>query len=198
MAGIPIDKLESVFDRFHQVDASDSRQKGGTGLGLAICRTIVQQHGGRIWAERNADQGSTFRVLLPDRSRLEGPADRPTLLPPAREETVLVCEPDAEARRAIVEGLRRQDYRILEAENREQAVQLANHFPPGAILLGVSNHPRNGVETLQALKECVDNTPAFRPLPPRRSLSAPQSTPTRAPKGSEPRTGLPNSLESSN
>jgi PAS domain S-box-containing protein len=151
--GIPIDKLESVFDRFHQVDASDSRQKGGTGLGLAICRTIVQQHGGRIWAERNADQGSTFRVLLPDRSRLEGPADRPTLLPPAREETVLVCEPDAEARRAIVEGLRRQDYRILEAENREQAVQLANHFPPGAILLGVSNHPRNGVETLQALKE---------------------------------------------
>ncbi len=63
--GIPVDKLESVFGRFQQVDASDSRQKGGTGLGLAICRTIVQQHSGRIWAERNPVRGSTFRVFLP-------------------------------------------------------------------------------------------------------------------------------------
>ena len=39
--GIPADKLETIFGRFQQVDASDSRQKGGTGLGLAICRTIV-------------------------------------------------------------------------------------------------------------------------------------------------------------
>ncbi|MBF2098697.1 MAG: response regulator, partial [Gloeomargaritaceae cyanobacterium C42_A2020_066] len=43
--GIPADQLEAVFDRFHQVDASDSRRRGGTGLGLAICRSIVQQHG---------------------------------------------------------------------------------------------------------------------------------------------------------
>ena len=63
--GIPADKLETVFGRFQQVDASDSRQKGGTGLGLAICRTIVQQHSGRIWAERNPVRGSTFRVFLP-------------------------------------------------------------------------------------------------------------------------------------
>ncbi len=63
--GIPADKLESIFGRFQQVDASDSRQKGGTGLGLAICRNIVQQHAGRIWAERNPVCGSTFRVFLP-------------------------------------------------------------------------------------------------------------------------------------
>ncbi|MGH2414678.1 MAG: ATP-binding protein, partial [Microcystaceae cyanobacterium] len=49
--GIPADKLETIFGRFQQIDASDSRQKGGTGLGLAICRSIIQQHGGRIWAE---------------------------------------------------------------------------------------------------------------------------------------------------
>ena len=47
------------------MDASDSRQKGGSGLGLAICRTIVLQHSGRIWAERNPVRGSTFRVFLP-------------------------------------------------------------------------------------------------------------------------------------
>ena len=63
--GIPADKLETIFDRFQQVDSSDSRQKGGTGLGLAICKAIVQQHSGRIWAERNPGGGSTFRVFLP-------------------------------------------------------------------------------------------------------------------------------------
>ncbi len=51
--GVPAEKLESIFERFHQVDPGDSRQKGGTGLGLAICKTIMVQHGGHIWAERN-------------------------------------------------------------------------------------------------------------------------------------------------
>lgn len=63
--GIPADKLESVFERFQQVDASDSRQKGGTGLGLAICRSIVQHHGGRIWAESVFGSGSSFFLSLP-------------------------------------------------------------------------------------------------------------------------------------
>ncbi len=63
--GIPADKLESIFGRFQQVDASDSRQKGGTGLGLAICRSIVQQHGGRIWAESVVSEGSSFYFTVP-------------------------------------------------------------------------------------------------------------------------------------
>lgn len=63
--GIPQDKLETIFERFQQVDASDSRQKGGTGLGLAICRHIVQQHGGKIWAESVYGEGSTFFFTIP-------------------------------------------------------------------------------------------------------------------------------------
>ncbi len=58
--GIPLEKLESIFGRFQQVDVSDSRQKGGTGLGLAICRNIVQQHRGQIWVESAVGKGSTF------------------------------------------------------------------------------------------------------------------------------------------
>ncbi|MBE9156985.1 PAS domain S-box protein [Nodosilinea sp. LEGE 06152] len=63
--GIPPDKLELIFERFQQVDASDARAKGGTGLGLAICRQIVHQHSGDIWAENTPGQGSSFHVLLP-------------------------------------------------------------------------------------------------------------------------------------
>ncbi len=63
--GIPQDKLETIFERFQQVDASDSRKKGGTGLGLAICRHIVERHGGKIWVESVYGQGSTFFFTLP-------------------------------------------------------------------------------------------------------------------------------------
>jgi PAS domain S-box-containing protein len=63
--GIPPDKLELIFERFQQVDASDSRQRGGTGLGLAICKSIVKQHQGEIWAESTLGQGSTFYFTLP-------------------------------------------------------------------------------------------------------------------------------------
>ena len=63
--GIPLDHLEKVFDRFSQVDASDTRAKGGTGLGLAICKEIVEHHGGRIWAESEVGEGAVFHFALP-------------------------------------------------------------------------------------------------------------------------------------
>ena len=63
--GIPEDKLETIFERFQQVDASDTRKHGGTGLGLAICREIIQHHNGRIWVTSVHGRGSTFCFSLP-------------------------------------------------------------------------------------------------------------------------------------
>lgn len=63
--GIPPQNLESIFEPFQQVDASDAREKGGTGLGLAICRDIVEQHGGKIWVNSDLGKGSIFAFTIP-------------------------------------------------------------------------------------------------------------------------------------
>jgi len=67
--GIAPEKLERIFERFQQGDGSDTRALGGTGLGLALCRSIVEQHGGRIWAESAPGQGSRFLFTLPTASK---------------------------------------------------------------------------------------------------------------------------------
>jgi two-component system, OmpR family, sensor histidine kinase VicK len=77
--GIAQEKLDMIFERFQQGDASDSRALGGTGLGLAICRRIVQQHGGRIWAESKPDKGSKFLFTVPKGATAD-PAQEPKQL----------------------------------------------------------------------------------------------------------------------
>jgi signal transduction histidine kinase len=60
--GIPADELEPVFERFRQVNSNDRR---GVGLGLFISKSIVQGHGGKIWAESKLGEGSTFCFTIP-------------------------------------------------------------------------------------------------------------------------------------
>lgn len=63
--GVPDEDLANVFDRFFRVDKARSREMGGTGLGLAIAREVIEAHGGRIWAERNKNKGTTIKFTLP-------------------------------------------------------------------------------------------------------------------------------------
>jgi signal transduction histidine kinase len=63
--GIAPEHLPRLFERFYRVDSGRSRDEGGTGIGLAIARSVVEAHGGRIWAESQPGRGSTFTFELP-------------------------------------------------------------------------------------------------------------------------------------
>jgi CheY-like chemotaxis protein len=115
--GIPPEKLLSIFERFQQVDATDSREKGGSGLGLAICSSIVRQHGGEIWAESDGTHGSRFIFTFPRVQRATLPATHQAL------GTVVVCEDDDELREIEIELLEEAGYRAI-------------GFSDGATLLG--------------------------------------------------------------
>lgn len=62
--GIPQDKIETIFEKFTQVDSSTTRQYGGTGLGLAICRQLVTLMGGKIWVVSQLGHGSEFIFIV--------------------------------------------------------------------------------------------------------------------------------------
>ncbi len=155
--GIPLEQLDQVFDRFQQVEAADSRQKGGTGLGLAICRTIVQQHNGSIWAESNEHQGrgagASLVFTLPRISRVEDmTAALPVSMLPPGSATVLVCDDDASIRTVVGESLSGHGYTILEAANGQHALELAEKNNVQAILLDLYMPGWTGWETLKKLK----------------------------------------------
>ncbi|MFN9432615.1 MAG: ATP-binding protein [Acidobacteriota bacterium] len=63
--GIPLDKLEQIFDKFTQADSSVTRRFGGTGLGLAITRRLVETFGGHIGVKSVEGEGSLFCVRIP-------------------------------------------------------------------------------------------------------------------------------------
>jgi PAS domain S-box-containing protein len=148
--GIPADKLEAIFGRFQQVDASDSRQKGGSGLGLAICRTIVLQHSGRIWAERNPVHGSTFRVFLPYRP-VPGETPGEGSLSEPGQGTVLLADANEATRPEIAAQLTRHGYHVVQTATVEQTLAAA-HKGVQAILLDTALDGINGWEILPLLR----------------------------------------------
>jgi signal transduction histidine kinase len=62
--GIPYNRLQEIFEPFHQLDGSSTRQYGGTGLGLSLVRQIVESHGSLLDVQSVEGRGTTFKFPL--------------------------------------------------------------------------------------------------------------------------------------
>jgi PAS domain S-box-containing protein len=138
--GIPADKLESIFERFEQVDSSDARQKGGTGLGLAISRSIIERHGGRIWAESELGVGTTVLFTLPSvRRRAVDRSSEPAFPTVATlrevEAQILLVEDDEDLAGVIMALLADHGLEVVHATTAADAVALGPQLRVEAVIL---------------------------------------------------------------
>ncbi len=137
--------LDRIFDRFEQARNSKTRNLPGTGLGLSICRTIVEGHGGRIWAEPVAD-GARFVAVFPD-TRPEGPVFEE----PARPSrgSVLVVEDDLYLAWLLKAQLLQAGLKTAIAQRADDALTIARKLRPDVITL---DHRLPDVEGLKILE----------------------------------------------
>ncbi|GAB3327693.1 hypothetical protein GCM10027299_28660 [Larkinella ripae] len=192
--GIRAEKLPYVFDRFYQVDASDTREQEGTGIGLALTRELVELQGGSIAIVSREGFGSTVTVRFPIRPEPSfektGPAadQSITLLPESTESVpsertgllphhpvdpaatlplVLLIEDNEDVRVFIRSSLGGNPlggnplggnplggtYRILEASNGEEGVQLAQEHVPDLVITDLMMPRMDGYQVCTTLKQ---------------------------------------------
>jgi signal transduction histidine kinase/ligand-binding sensor domain-containing protein/DNA-binding response OmpR family regulator len=172
--GIPPEDLPHVFDRFYQVDASQTREQEGTGIGLALTKELVELHHGRISVESEVGKGTTFTVELPmGRSHLrndeatdnvpvmedaarhvEGPALTSSGSDGEREggPVVLVVEDNADVRTYIRQYLDPL-YQVLEAGDGQEGLKRAVESIPDLIISDVMMPKMDGYEVCRRIKQ---------------------------------------------
>ena len=151
--GIPADVLPNIFDPFFT-----TKEPGkGTGLGLAQVHGIVEQHEGHIDVNTAEGAGTTFTVYLPAISALDhGPrADEPRTMARGNGELVMVVEDEPATRRVLLEGLQSLNYRVREAVNGRQALEILDQVgeEPALILTDLVMPELGGKALLNALDE---------------------------------------------
>ncbi len=179
--GIPADQLDKVFDRFYQVDASQTRQQEGSGLGLALVKELVELHHGTIQVESEVGKGTTFTLRLPlGRSHLKDDeveeasvSLEPTLsevervlvdkaggVAPEEPEPeqvkgekpiVLVVEDNADVR-AYIKDYLVPAYQITEARDGMEGIEKALEMIPDLIISDVMMPKKDGYEVCRTLK----------------------------------------------
>ncbi len=153
--GIPLDRLEAIFDPFTQAHASTTRRFGGTGLGLTLCKRIAVLLGGDVHVESVEGEGSSFTFTFP-----YVPAERgvrqaepvSTADFSGKGVRVLIAEDDELNKRFIERLLAGRGFELVFAENGVQAIELAHHHHPDVVLMDMHMPVMSGYEATQALK----------------------------------------------
>ena len=159
--GIPAAQLESIFDKFRQLERTATRKYGGAGLGLAISRAIVDQLGGDLWAESEADKGSRFFVKL--RLAAEAPVDEPIERAEARPRAVLVVESDPDLQHLFEATFKDEGWRVDVCARGSDGLDQARTESWSLIAVGLELDDMHGLEFLQRLRAIPDtvDTPAL-------------------------------------
>lgn len=158
--GIAEDRVEALFSPFIQADSSITRNYGGTGLGLTITKHLVELMGGNIAVESKVDQGSTFTISIPIKSRPLQTLDTNTVNAQSRQLTanvknILVVE-DTKTNQMVIElMLSRMGYNVTIADNGYLAVQLMsdNKHQFDMIFMDISMPVMDGIEATKILRQ---------------------------------------------
>jgi len=171
--GISEKDLPFIFDRFYQVDNSDTRAYEGTGIGLALAKELVTLHTGNITATNNPNSpGATFIIELPigniteTQVAVEIPeAIKPFNAPVAKtnghkvipliepdKKIILIVEDNPDIRQFIKEQLD-LNYEVIEAADGENGIELAQKFIPDLIITDVMMPKMDGFSMVKYLKE---------------------------------------------
>jgi PAS domain S-box-containing protein len=156
-SGIGIAEADQVriFDEFATLESPSRSKEGGTGLGLAICRRLALLLGGEILIDSAPGRGSTFTLVLPTTIVSEGedPNPRTTAATEVRSGgPIIVAEDHPDSRRALARVLRRMGYRVLEAADGREALEMAREERPLAILMDINMPDMNGIDATLAIR----------------------------------------------
>ncbi len=157
--GIPEDKLDALFDKFTQVDASTTRRYGGTGLGLAISKQLAELMGGSIGVRSRLGEGSTFWFEV----RLQRDETQAQAQPPFDGQRVLVVDDHAANREIVAAALRSWGLVPVEASDGAEALRLLQEAAAAddPFLVAVVDRLMPGMDGLE-LAECVRADPITR------------------------------------
>ena len=145
---------ERLFSKFEHAQAAMTRESQGVGLGLAICRHLVHAHGGKIWVESKAGEGSTFTFSLRISETTAPPAAAEKR--PARLSTtprlVLVIDDDEDVTRILSYVFESQGHRVISAHNGREAIDLAKRYRPDMLTLDLAMPDLDGYTVLEELR----------------------------------------------
>ncbi len=154
--GIAPENLTRIFDEFAVLEHPNRPRGEGTGLGLAICRRLANLLHGEILLESTPGRGSTFVLALPESvlTREAPPVEHPVPAPDRNfGGPILIAEDHADSRKTLAKVLRRFGYRVQEAADGGEVLELVRQERPMLVLMDVNMPGLDGVETTLALRK---------------------------------------------